>query len=236
MNYYDWYHCPNCQEKNTLTNGDVCSCCGKCITREKYKRDDESIYQHGTIVGVCGYRDTPKNKIVINTTSRSTNWSKGLSPFFLGPIKLYDIYVSQNMENAWQYAKVYEKHVDQNQNPTEDYFTWAQWGWNKKTADRYPMGKGSKPLYSYWNGEKLSYVDARKKIYAPLYANAVENTDAFKRLKEMYDEGQEIWLWDFDGYDKKNMSYQEVVNHPTRKMGHAFILAMMLENNKAWEE
>lgn len=38
------------------------------------------------LVNICGYRDKPKNKLVINTTSRSTDFGKGLSPFFLGPV------------------------------------------------------------------------------------------------------------------------------------------------------
>jgi hypothetical protein len=193
-------------------------------------------------VNVCGFRDTPKATEeyapqVINTTSRSYTWSRGLSPFYAGPCDLYGIYVAQNMENAWQYAKVYEKHVDSDGNPTEDYFMWAQWGWNKKTADRYPMGKGAKPLYSYWDGQKLPYIEARLKIYAPLYAKAVEKTDAFTKLKEKYDAGEEIWLWDFDGYDfrKKGMTFEEVLLNEKKKMGHAFVLAMMLEGNRVWE-
>ena len=36
---------------------------------------------------------------IINTTSRSTNWSKGLSPFFLGPCELGEI-KSKNVENG----------------------------------------------------------------------------------------------------------------------------------------
>jgi len=187
-------------------------------------------------VNVCGFRDAPKDKVVINTTSRSKSWSKGLSPFFCGPVDLYGIYVSKNVENAWQYAKVYEKHVDADKNPTEDYFMWAQWGWNKSTADRYPMGKGAKPLYSYWDGQKFSYVEARRKIYAPLYSAAVEKTEAYKKLKDLYDSGEEIWLWDFDGYDfrSKNMSYEDVLLSETRKMGHAFVLAMMLDGQRVW--
>ncbi len=43
----------------------------------------------------------PEDAVVINTTSRSSNWSRGLSPFFLGPIYLYDGFVSKNIENAW---------------------------------------------------------------------------------------------------------------------------------------
>jgi hypothetical protein len=190
-------------------------------------------------VNVCGFRDSPAagTKTIINTTSRSKTWSDGLSPFHCGPCELYGIYVAQNMENAWQYAKVYAEHVDAEQNPTEDYFTWAQWGWNKKKADRYPMGKGKKPLFSYWDGEKYSYIEARKKIYAPLYAKAVEKTAAFATLRELYDSGEEIWLWDFDGYNHRtyNLSYEEVLNNEKKKMGHAFVLAMMLENQRIWE-
>lgn len=197
-------------------------------------------------VFVCGFKDAPKDKLfkdapkdklVINTTSRAKNWTQGLSPFYCGPVPLYDIYVAQNVENGWQYSKTYAKHVDENENPTEDYFSWAQWGWNKKRADRYPMGKGAKPLYSYWDGVKYDYLAARRKIYAPLYAAAVEKTDAFAKLKELYLNEEEIWLWDFDGYNHKalNLSYKDVMNNPKKKMGHAFVLAMLLESQKEWE-
>lgn len=176
----------------------------------------------------------PKDKIswpYINTTSRSTNWSKGLSPFYLGPIKLYGNYVSKNMENAWQYSKVYPEHADENQNPTQAYFDWAINGWNDSRAQRYPMGKNTvKPLYSWWNGNKLSYVDARKHIYIPLYARAVVKTNAFKKLQELNQE-QDLWLWDFDGYNhrKLGMTYEDVMNSTSMKMGHAFVLAMILD-------
>jgi hypothetical protein len=35
------------------------------------------------------------------------------------------------------------------------------------------MGRGAKPEYSLWDGERLDYIEARKRIYAPLYARAV---------------------------------------------------------------
>jgi hypothetical protein len=52
----------------------------------------------------------------------------------------------------------------------------------------------------------------------------------------MYSAGEEIWLWDFDGYNHKQigMSYEEVINSQERKMGHAFIIAMSLENQLVW--
>lgn len=182
------------------------------------------------MVKVIGPKD-PKDPNAINTTSRSKNWSQGLSPFYLGPIKLYKDYESKNFENAWQFAKVYKQHVDANQDPTEEYFKWAKEGWESDRAFRYPMGKGKAPLYSYWDGEHLSYVEARKQIYVPLYAEAVQKTSAFQQLKQIYSALGEVTLWDFDGYDHRaaKMTYEEVVNDPKRKCGHAFVLAMMLE-------
>lgn len=186
------------------------------------------------MIHVCNPRQ--KYTDYINTTSRSTNWSRGLSPFFLGPVSLYGLYVARNVENAWQFAKVYPAHARDGE-PTQAYFEWANKGWKNSYAHRYPMGKGAKPLYSYWNGQKLSYVEARKRIYAPLYAQAVEKSEAWQQLKDEYEQKGELWLWDFDGYDHRQlgMTYEEVLNHPTKKMGHAFVLAMMLENQRVWQ-
>jgi hypothetical protein len=92
------------------------------------------------------------------------------------------------------------------------------------------MGKGAIPEYSWWEGEKLSYVEARKRIYVPLYTRAVINTRTFEKLRELHEKEAEVWLWDFDGYDHVDlgMTLKEVLNDPTRKMGHAFVLAMIL--------
>jgi len=192
------------------------------------------------VIRIVGPRDSHydrHNCTVINTTSRASArdaWSRGLSPFHIGPVQLYEgaaAETSHNVENAWQYAKVYPVHVDKEENPTQAYFDWAREGWRTRRAIRYPMGKGAVPLYSWWAGEKLSYVDARKKIYVPLYTKAVIDTKAFAKLRELHQTLDEIWLWDFDGYDhvELGMTLKEVLNDPARKMGHAFVLAMILE-------
>lgn len=180
------------------------------------------------MINVCGPKD-PKRPDAINTTSNANSWSRGLSPFVIGPVAIYSGF-AQNMENAWQYAKVYEHHVGPDGNPTAEYFAWAKEGWDNPRAVRYPMGKGAIPKYSYWDGEKLSYIEARKKIYVPLYSDAVAGTHAFAQLKTLANEG-DIWLWDFDGYDYRSlgMTLDDVLNCETRKMGHAFVLAMLLE-------
>lgn len=188
-------------------------------------------------VKVIGPRDKEKlqdDATLIYTVSRSTEWSRGLSPFFLGPCLLYDGYESKTVENAWQYCKVYRCHTDAEGNPTAEYWKWAKQGWANPRAVRYTMGKGVKPEYSLWAGQKLGYIEARKKIYIPIYYNAVKNTDAYKKLRELYLTEPLIYLWDFDGYDyeKFGMTLKDVANNPDRGMGHAFILAKMLEEGK----
>lgn len=187
------------------------------------------------MVYIIGPRDKGNFENVISTVSKSEkSWQRGLSPFFLGPCNLYAGYVSENMENGWQYSKVYKHQVDCDDLPTKEWWDWAKEGWANKRAVRYPMGKGAIPLYSYWNGEKLDYIAARKKIYIPLYYNAVKDTDSFKKLKEEYETGKDIYLWDFDGYNHKVKGhvFQDVIDNPKLKMGHAFVLGMMLEDQE----
>ena len=77
------------------------------------------------------------------------------------------------------------------------------------------MKRGAKPLYAVWKGQKLGYVEARKKIYAPLYSQCVEKyaKDALDKLKNLYAEGKTIAIIDFDGYSKYT-SLKEVLNDP----------------------
>lgn len=177
-----------------------------------------------------GYK-IPEQRIVINTTSRSSDWSRALSPFFLGPVSLYRNYQSINVENAWQFSKVYEYYLEEDGSVGERYFKWAQDGWNDIKAHRYPMGKGAKPLYSYWDGEQLTYVEARKEIYIPLYAQAVQKTFAFQKLKKLYETGEDLYLWDFDAHSLQpgTFNYWDLWNNPSIKVGHAYVLAMLLE-------
>jgi len=185
-------------------------------------------------IHVLSHHDVmPKGVKVLDTTSRSLTYTKGVSPFFIGPVMANGLQ-AWNVENAWQYSKVYPEHVDENNDPTPAYFEWRNKGYNSKRAERYPMGKGAVPLYSLWNGERLSYVEARKKIYIPLYAAAVQQTEAFAKLKSECETLDEVVLLDFDAYDHRalNMSWERVINSTDKKMGHAFVLAMLIEGIK----
>lgn len=167
----------------------------------------------------------------VDTTSGSGLY-RDLSPFVLGPIKTDSSLwpAAYNFENLWQFSKVYKQHVDTDGLPTQDWIAWRNKGWANPRAVRYPMGKGAIPEYSYWQGEKLGYIDARKRIYAPIYAKYVVKTDSFRRLVDIYKSGEIVILRDYDAYDhiKLGMTLVDVINNPSRKMGHAFVLAMIL--------
>jgi hypothetical protein len=176
--------------------------------------------------------------VAVVTVSKSKEWC-GLSPFLIGPCQMWGGRQARNMENAWQYSKVYPEHLEPDGTVGAKWLAWATSGWYDPWARRYPMGKGVVPLFSWWDGRKLTYVEARKAIYIPLYKAAVEKTDSWKRLLETYwkaeADGKDLYLVDFDAYRHKGMglSYGEVINDPSRKMGHAFVLAMMLEDGAA---
>jgi hypothetical protein len=174
--------------------------------------------------------------VIVDTTSKADNdWQRDLSPFHLGPCELYNEFEARNMENAWQYAKVYARHAKGGE-PTDAYWEWAKEGWANPKAVRYPMGRGAKPLYSLWNGDKLGYIDARKKIYAPLYAEAVQKTEGWQKLKRLHQTEKLLILRDWDGYNRGKDTLTEVLNNPRKKMGHAFVLAMLLTQDPALEQ
>ena len=172
----------------------------------------------------------PSDVVVVDTTSNTSINYKELSPFVLSAPP------AKNFENLWQFSKVYRQYADALNNPTSAYYEWRDKGFNDIQAHRYPMGKGAVPLYSLWDGERLGYIEARKQIYAVEYASHVQLTVSYQHLMDTYAEccrtNKELILLDYDAYDHTalGMSLIDVINNPKRKMGHAFVLIMMLGN------
>ena len=191
-----------------------------------------------------------KEFVQIDCTSRNADkvMREGLSPFYIGPVECYDGLQSQTFELAWQCAKVYPSRADEAKEPTERYFQWRDMNWGKvyprdfpnDAAIRHPERPDDKSrdcLYARWKigGEfqRLGYIAARKAIYMPLYAKTVVKTEAYRRLVELRDSGKNLMLIDFDGYNihhpKYNFTYRDAIHCPLLKMGHGFVLAMLLE-------
>lgn len=172
-----------------------------------------------------------KKPVIIDTTSNSGDFRE-LSPFVLRvPYRGGKVI----FENLWQYSKVYKNQtLAIDGYPNALWYKWSEKGMSSNRAVRYPMGRGAIPEYSLWDGEKLDYISARKKIYAPVYANNVAKTGAMYRLEGLYfnclNTNRELILLDYDAYDylSLGLSLIDVINNPKRKMGHAFVLIMML--------
>lgn len=187
---------------------------------------------------------TDENGVFINCTSSGEGAEMDLSPFTLGPCRLYGNYTARRMENGWQFSKVYLMFVaDDNRSPIREYFEWAEKGWASGKAERYPMGKemNGKELFHWWDGQPLNKVEARKRIYVPLYAEQVVKREFFKRLKKIWDENKEheeftLYLMDFGTKPRGNKSLSEILNDPKESMGHGSVLAMLLLDDPALRE
>jgi hypothetical protein len=190
--------------------------------------------------------------MVIDVTSRIVRnkefmaehptFGKDLSPLYMGPITSNDGVVAETFEQLYQCSKVYPgqfdengnlviKFVDENGEPTPEYFEWRNKMFTKKkcskTDARHPNKmlncKHSDTLYFLnYNKEKkeyekLNFVDSRKKFYVEAYAKYAVNTDSYKWLKSLVDSGKKIALVDFDAFnyysdEAKTRIYNSYIN------------------------
>ena len=150
----------------------------------------------------------------------------------IGPYELKD----ENdaiMENVWQFQKVYktvpkidcqysrydrriiwshpaETHVDSNGALTPEYWNWRKKGFACKDAVRYPVGMqvGHQCLYAITDdGEKLDYIQGRKKIYMPVYCNLVREAKQYKDLQQMLEHGEKLLIIEVDGPHQESLDY-----------------------------
>lgn len=187
-------------------------------------------------------RPAPAGARCVNTTSKSHDeWSKGLSPFFAGPLLVWPgnrSVVARNVENAWQFSKVYDDHVGPDDLPTAAHAAWALQGWRNPQPVRFPRGRGAKPRYAIYRNQCLGYVAARLYVYIPSYVEGLAVNPASRaaliRLREEYRvaraAGDTLALYDYDGYDHvgAGMSIADVFLCENKKAGHGFVLAALL--------
>lgn len=173
------------------------------------------------------------------STSKNPD-ERSLSPFFLTPNLALSPFKGASrefhcVENLWQYSKVYGGefgHVDHEGKLTLKFYAWWERGAAETVARRYPAGKGRKPLFSVHGKLRLSYLSARKAIYVPQYAAAIKDVDMFHFLRKEYRKGARILLLEYDARNiKNNMSFAELVDDPSFKMGHSYVLRESIINS-----
>ena len=149
----------------------------------------------------------------------------------------------QILENVWQFSKIYEKvpysrrcksrydftviweHPAEthmiNGFPTPEYWNWRNKGMNAQEAIRYPVGFNHRKecLACLWETEPgkweyLNYLEARKKIYWPIYRDSVKKHQEFYKLKQMLQEGKNLLIIEVDG-PKNNSDITNCINNDT---------------------
>lgn len=184
---------------------------------------------------------------------------KALSPFTLGPVTSLehcdlDLPEAKVFENFWQNLKVFTMEIDEKTGkPSDKYFIRRNKGFSDvkphrrvySSKDLSVKYKGAKCEYTWWKENKLTWIEARKQIYCPLYADLVQKTAAFRDLKSRMENGENLLLIGYDGFDLKPDIYteDELLNvakkhleDTTKSVGHEFVLVCLLMNLKPWLE
>lgn len=187
----------------------------------------------------------------VDVYSSGQGFGSQLSPFYLK---------SKNghlVENEWQFAKLYpkvteqnqsmwkykaEEHVDANGETNAAYWKWRKTGMSHDKAVRYPNGKDGRHTCkgAIWPGhdELIGYLDSRKIIYCPVYAEAAVKTDAFAKLQSMVASGTNVQLFEYDVPKIPVIVTERVIRsalidakHP---FGHGYVIAALLLNGEEW--
>jgi len=184
----------------------------------------------------------------INVCSSSKSF-RGLSPMVLGPIEVKVVdyknkiktIVAKNLENLWQASKVWSSDYNPiTKKIRKGWFSDRDKYFADSKAHRHiKKGTGKNvnvPLFSLWVNQKtdkvakLKYVKARKRIYCPIYKRLASKTAEFEKLKTMLDDGYNIQILGYDGFDfeKEGMTLQQCYDDASRPFGHELLLVSML--------
>jgi len=189
----------------------------------------------------------------INCTSGGQGIWWQLSPMYLGPImvsewgwshatdygeKTFGIEMPLQatcLENLWQYSKCWSGEDDPATNqPEKVFFERRAKGWRQEKGQRH-VKKGAVTLYSLWGTEHLTYIEARRRIYFPIYSELVKKTEAYKKLEALLDDGTSIQLLEFDAYPLGDKTWKECFEDASRSFGHGMVLACVLQGLEPWK-
>lgn len=164
--------------------------------------------------------------VVVSTTSSEYG---SLSPFVLKDDN------GRIMDNIWQGSKLYPKvphvtierykrvvwtwpeeiHIGSDGKITDAYWKWRNALMNNPYPVRYPVGKSARRACKYSvlkskgddKYEYLDYIEARKMIYIPVYTEMVRKTDAFIKLQQRHNNGENLLIMDTDGPHRKSINH-----------------------------
>eukprot|EP00339_Tiarina_fusa_P024589 CAMPEP_0117007728 /NCGR_PEP_ID=MMETSP0472-20121206/7507_1 /TAXON_ID=693140 ORGANISM="Tiarina fusus, Strain LIS" /NCGR_SAMPLE_ID=MMETSP0472 /ASSEMBLY_ACC=CAM_ASM_000603 /LENGTH=162 /DNA_ID=CAMNT_0004709585 /DNA_START=268 /DNA_END=753 /DNA_ORIENTATION=- len=119
-----------------------------------------------------------------------------------------------NIEDAWQCSKVFKSqlcgHSVDSGKWKKNWEEWSLRGRFSGEARRHrTQSRADETLFSYYMGEKLTYVEARKRMYCRWYHQTVVETAAFKDLRARHLAGINLVLLEYDGLDRDNPEHNK---------------------------
>lgn len=194
--------------------------------------------ENHSLIDVCGPKDAPINGgLKLSVASRAPihnpdEWKDlwRLSPFSIvaGGVQVPGMpgVVSKTVENAWQFLKVWDGEDGWNE-------TEARAAFASDCAIRFPRGRKQVTVAHHWGetGERLGYVEARRRIYLSAYSQMLEMPDRQELLDRLraYSLEHRVSIWDYDSYaldDVGLRGLKETIRYTDRPFAHAFIVAL----------
>lgn len=154
-----------------------------------------------------------------------------LSPMSLGPVihNQDNLPICHNIENYHQGNKRFSFETD------EMFESKQLEMYNDEVAHRHKYDRstltkyGSNvniPLYSVINGKKYSYIESRY-FYCYYYELLAKETESYNELRKLIDDGYNLAIYGYDGYEPGNDIYQNYVD-ASRPFGHELVLYCLL--------
>jgi len=118
-------------------------------------------------------------------------------------------------------------------------------GWNEVNAlealrstcaIRYPRGRAARAVAHHWgeDGGRLSYVEARKRIYIPCHLEMLQKPDraaVISRLRDLASD-RPVYVWDPDSYDITQFGMSdpaEAIECIQKPFAHAFVVVLAVQ-------
>ena len=162
----------------------------------------------------------------------NTKKGKELSPMCLHIVLNNELVI---FENFWQNLKVYSFELDNDGNILPSYFIRRDKNFKDTKGHRrvFPKKllkeKNAKVEFVYYNNKKYNWIDSRKEIYCPMYAEIVKETTYFKQLKERFNNGEKLLIIGYDGFnfDPENDDVKYHLEDTSKPVGHEFVICFL---------
>jgi hypothetical protein len=156
-----------------------------------------------------------------------------LSPMKLGPVihNQKDLPVALNIENFYQFNKVYPCEVDKTGNPTKEFRKRQTEGYNDPIAHRHKFNNKIRPLYSVYKTrrgkeKRFTYVQSRY-FYCCVYELLAKKEKDYKTLAKFLKKGINIMICGYDAYEVTKNLYEHYIDI-VRPFGHELVLYTLL--------